>query len=123
MLSPLQCLLILTRSAFDTAGKLWLRLPNSVTLAIFRQEATLLVLVGGRCWKGIGKGKSKEWGVGWGKNPRGREWLRGQSPRSKVKARFEGPRVKMSLSLALCFRLHCVQPSHFPDLFSFILNL
>lgn len=96
---------------------------SSVTLAIFRQEATLLVLVGGRCWKGTGKGKSKGRGVGWRKNPRGREWLRGQSPPSKVKVCFEGLRVKMRLSFALCFSLHCVQPSHFPDSFSFILNL
>ena len=43
---------------------------SSVTLAIFRQEATLLVLVGGRCWKGTGKGKIKGWGVGWGKTQR-----------------------------------------------------
>ena len=66
----------------------------------------LLVLVGGTCWKGSGKEKRKGWGVGWKKNPRGEEWLRGQSPRSKVKARFEWPRDQDKAFL--CFVL---QPS------------
>lgn len=51
----------------------------------------LLVLVGGRHWKGSGKRKSKEWGIGWRENLRSGGWPRGQGPQSKGKVRFELP--------------------------------